>query len=77
MGSNFTDYIREAHRTLKLDGQLHIYEATSRFSDRDSFARDLESLGFAVVEVEDAWRFTHIQALKTARPPSEEATLAF
>jgi hypothetical protein len=23
MGANFTDYIREAHRTLKLDGQLH------------------------------------------------------
>ena len=25
MGSNFTDYLKEAHRALKLDGRLHIY----------------------------------------------------
>ena len=77
MGSNFTDYVREAHRTLKLDGQLHIYEATSRFSDRDRFAHDLESLGFAVVSVDDAWKFTHIRALKTESPPRKDAAVAF
>ncbi len=32
MGANFTDYIREAYRTLKLDGQLHIIEVTSAAS---------------------------------------------
>gem|GEM_PF-3646976 len=37
MGSNFTDYLKEAHRTLKLDGSLHIYESTSRFADREQF----------------------------------------
>lgn len=26
MGSNFTDSVREAHRLLELDGQLHIWE---------------------------------------------------
>ncbi len=30
MGANFTDYLREAHRSLKLDGHLHVIEATSR-----------------------------------------------
>ena len=29
MGSNFSDYIREAHRALKLDGLLLIWEARS------------------------------------------------
>ena len=41
MGANFADYIREAHRTLKLDGQLHIIEATARFTDRNGFAKTL------------------------------------
>src|SRR5262249_43162835 len=51
MGANFTDYLREAHRALKLDGQLHIIEATERFNDKDAFAKSLESLGFAMVSV--------------------------
>ncbi len=46
IGANFTDYLREAHRLLRLDGQLHIYEATTRFNDREQFARDLAALGF-------------------------------
>jgi ubiquinone/menaquinone biosynthesis C-methylase UbiE len=64
MGSNFTDYLKEAHRTLKLDGRLHIYEATSRFSDRHKFAADLERLGFGQVTASDEWKFTHIVATK-------------
>ena len=35
------NYLREAYRTLKLDGQLHIIEATSRFSDLRQFQNDL------------------------------------
>ena len=77
MGSNFTDYLREAHRLLRLDGHLHIYEATSRFNDRDQFARDLGALGFSVLAVEDSWKFTHIQAVKTKREPKRDVTLSF
>jgi hypothetical protein len=77
MGANFADYLREANRTLKLDGQLHVIEATSRFNDRDQFVKGLESLGFAVVTVEDMWKFTHIRALKTERPPREAGTIRF
>jgi hypothetical protein len=76
MGANFTDYLREAHRTLKLDGQLHIIEATTRFNDRDEFAKGLETLGFAIVSVEDKWKFTHVRALKTERV-RKEAELHF
>jgi Hypothetical methyltransferase/Probable Zinc-ribbon domain/Type III restriction enzyme, res subunit len=77
MGSNFTDYLREAHRTLKLDGELHIVEATSRFTDRNQFTKALRGLGFVVVETDDWWKFTHIRALKAARPPHQEVELRF
>jgi hypothetical protein len=77
MGANFIDYIREAYRTLKLDSQLHVFEATERFTDRNGFAKALEGLGFAIVSVEDKWKFTHIRALKTERPPREDVELRF
>jgi hypothetical protein len=71
MGANFADHLREAYRTLKLDGHLHIIEATSRFTNRDQFVTALEALGFAVVTVLDKWKFTHIRALKNERRPQE------
>jgi superfamily II DNA or RNA helicase len=77
MGSNFTDYLREAYRTLKLDGELHIIEATSRFSNLSQFQTDLEALGFDIVRVRDMWKFTHIRALKTERKPQEKIELRF
>jgi hypothetical protein len=77
MGANFTDYLREAHRTLKLDGQLHIIEATDRFTDRTEFARALEGFGFAIVSVEDKWKFTHIRAIKTEDQPRDGVELRF
>jgi superfamily II DNA or RNA helicase len=77
MGANFTDYLREAHRTLKLDGQLHIIEATNRFSDRTEFAEMLKGLGFAIVNVEDRWKFTHIRAIKTEGQPAQGIQLRF
>lgn len=77
MGANFTDYLREAWRVLKLDGQLHIFEATSRFGNREAFVAGLKQLGFAIVEVRDAWKFTYIQALKTDRAPAQNVNLSF
>ena len=77
MGANFTDYLREAHRKLKLDGHLHVVEATSRFADREKFVEDLKGLGFAVVSVEDRWEFTHIRALKMEARPREGGELRF
>lgn len=77
MGANFTEYLREAWRLLKLDGHLHIYEATSRFTDRAAFAEGLKELGFSVVTVEDAWKFTHVHALKFERTPDTSFQLRF
>ena len=50
MGANFTDYIREAHRVLRLDGQLHIWEPASYFDDPEAFEADLRRLGFQVLD---------------------------
>ncbi|MBV9452551.1 MAG: methyltransferase domain-containing protein [Rubrobacter sp.] len=72
MGENFTDYLKEAHRALKLDGQLHVIEATSRFTDRDKFVRALQGLGFNVFPAQDLWKFTHIQAQKSELQSREE-----
>ncbi len=79
MGSNFTDYLREAHRTLKIDGELRIIEPASRFSDSDArepaanFKKGLRRLGYAnidVAEIGQRPRFLEITAFKkqAARP---------
>ncbi len=77
MGSNFTDYLREAHRALKLDGHVHIFEPTKKFSNRDAFVRDIEKLGFGFFHVEERWVFTYIRAEKTTRPPDADIVLRF
>lgn len=77
MGSNFSDYIHEAHRVLKLDGQLHIFEATSRFKDRDAFSKELRKIGFRAVETEDALNFTYITAIKSKLETNRDVILKF
>ncbi len=76
MGSSVGDYLREAYRTLALDGLLHIYEATKRFEDRVKFGKSLKKFGFSNVEVSDCGNFTHITAKKSEYQPVSFATLA-
>ena len=80
MGSNFTEYLREAHRTLKLDGWLHIIESTARFGEDgalDAFIKGLKALGFGNVQADPVSKFTHISARKTERPPRAGVVLRF
>lgn len=77
MGANFSDYLREAYRTLKLDGSLHIWEPTNRFDDPERFARELAQLGFKAFPPEKRGSFTYIEARKTLRGPVEGARLRF
>ncbi len=65
MGLNIADYVREATRTLKLDGQLWIYEVESRIADLTSFIHELEVAGFKVIENFRNWKFRFIRAIKS------------
>ncbi|CAO3645513.1 unnamed protein product [Mucor fragilis] len=53
MGTNYLDFLKEAHRVLKVGGELKIAEVVSRFSDLDSFISLLEGLGFDFIDKED------------------------
>jgi ubiquinone/menaquinone biosynthesis C-methylase UbiE len=68
MGTNLTDYLKEAQRVLKLDGHLHIWEPTSRFGDLIGFIDGLKALGFDLLRENSEWKFTHLHLLKSARP---------
>lgn len=76
MGSNFTDYLKEAQRVLKIDGHLHIWEATSRFSDVGAFCSSLERLGFRTFPPTTRAQFTHVEAQKTDRPPNLDVAIS-
>jgi hypothetical protein len=65
MGLNSFDYIREAARTLRLDGQLWIYEILSHIEDLHQFISYLESLGFRIIEKTEEWKFFNIRAIKS------------
>ncbi len=73
MGTNFIDYLREAKRSLKLDGLLWIAEPTSRIKDITLFKELLERIGFAVLPIHIKGQFTFISALKTERDVNEIA----
>jgi superfamily II DNA or RNA helicase len=77
MGTNVTDYLREAYRVLKLDGHLHIWEPTSRFGDLTAFKASLKALGFDLVSEVSEWKFTHFHLLKSARGSVREADVTF
>ena len=64
MGSNIADYIKEANRTLKLDGRLFIIEATSRFKDLQQFKRLIIQFGFDHLAVKEMGKFTQIKCDK-------------
>lgn len=77
MGSNFTDYIREAHRCLRLDGMLHIWEAASYFDDVKRFCLQLSRLGFDVMRPSIEGAFVRIYAVKNTKKTDPRLVLPF
>jgi len=77
MGSNFTDYIREAHRCLRLDGMLHIWEPASYFDDLRKFCNQLGRLGFATIEPVIEGAFARIYAVKNTKKVDKALVLPF
>lgn len=70
MGTNYLDYVKEAHRCLKLDGHLWIAETTSRFLNLVTFEEELTKIGFDVIRVQEKGSFTFLRAIKSDRTPT-------
>ncbi|CDW79649.1 ribosomal rna-processing protein 8-like [Stylonychia lemnae] len=52
MGTNFTDFLREANRVIKPDGRLFIAEVMSRFPDINDFVKRMRNeVGFRSLKV--------------------------
>lgn len=77
MGTNFTDYLKEAWRVLRLDATLHIWEAQGRFDDPNRFTDDLLKLGFRAFRPEQKGNFVHIEAKKVNREPDDGFQMKF
>jgi hypothetical protein len=77
MGANFTDYVREARRCLRLDGWLHIWEPSSYFADVKQFCSTLSRLGFDVMEPQPEGAFVRIYAVRNAKKSNSTLVLPF
>ena len=77
MGTNFTDYVREVHRCLPLDGRIHIWEPASYFDDVDAFCGALGQLGFEMVSPRHEGPFVRITAVKSTTKPAPSVVLPF
>jgi Hypothetical methyltransferase/Helicase conserved C-terminal domain len=66
MGTNWTDYLKEAHRTLKPYGYLFVTEPSAKWRDRrGELQAAVEELGFQIVgDVEQRYDFLYLIALK-------------
>ena len=51
MGTNVSDFIREARRVVKRGGEMRICEVSSRFSSFSDFVSDVEVFGFKSLSV--------------------------
>jgi hypothetical protein len=70
MGTNYLDYLKEAHRCLKLDGHLWIAETTSRYQNLSSLEEELSKIGFDPVSKQEKGSFTFLRLIKSDRETS-------
>ena len=66
MGANWSDYLKEAYRTLKPYGHLFIAEPQGRWQGRkEKLANAVQAAGFSMVgRVEQRYDFLYLTALK-------------
>ena len=76
MGANFADYLRRRTARSSSMATCTSSRRLRAFPTVMGLSKALEGLGFAVVSVEDKWKFTHIRALKT-EPPGDGIEMRF
>ena len=67
MGLNYSDYLKEAYRTLKFGGLLKIAEPISRWTEKiNELIANITKAGFVVVcDVIESNHFLYVDAIKT------------
>ena len=76
MGTNFVDFLREAHRLLSPDGVLKIAEVSSRIADTRGWVQLLYALGFdeRVTDTSNS-HFVLFEFTKSCRKPEMDSGL--
>ena len=66
MGLNYSDYFKEAYRTLRFGGLLKIAEPISRWTEkRSELLSNISDAGFSLVgKIEESNQFLYIDAIK-------------
>lgn len=80
MGTNFVDFIKEAMRILKPNGELWIAEIKSRFPDNDTsaFVQGLKRMGLILKATDDSNKmFVTFEFLKPTKDVSERKIQKF
>lgn len=67
MGTDWTKFVAEARRCLKLGGLCHIVEVESRFADVEAVVRTIESLGFQQLMVKPGSFFVEMRFRATKK----------
>eukprot|EP01133_Synstelium_polycarpum_P017475 gene17475-20850_t len=57
MGTNFLDFIREAHRVLKMGGRMMVAEIESRITDPDKFTSEISRFHFKTISIDERNKF--------------------
>jgi hypothetical protein len=73
MGTNLSDFIREANRVMKIDGVLKIAEVVSRIDDEKLFKKQIEALGFECLgsRAEKMFVFMDFKKVQDSSPKSK------
>ena len=77
MGTNYGDYLIEAHRILRENGHLLVYEVVSRIENLESFVSAVEAVGFNCrTRDESNAMFVELYFLRRPRPKAADVTVA-
>ena len=66
MGTNYTEYFKEAYRTLKPMGMIIVSEPATRWENKEDQLKEmLQESGFIISgDIEHRYRFIYIKAIK-------------
>ncbi|XP_074073575.1 ribosomal RNA-processing protein 8 [Macrotis lagotis] len=75
MGTNLSDFLKEANRVLKPGGLLKVAEVASRFVDMRAFLGALAQLGFQLVSKDLTNRYFYLLNFNKIGPPKAQGSL--